>query len=119
MTAPQAAGQRFIAAGEFMWMEDIAKTLRLNLGKRAVKVPTRRLPNFVVRILSLFVPVLRLLRRDLGRKNLLTSEKARQKLGFSPRPATTTILDCAQSLLGESVSTGALAGSPRASNAFE
>jgi dihydroflavonol-4-reductase len=23
MTAPQAAGERFIAAGEFMWMEDI------------------------------------------------------------------------------------------------
>jgi dihydroflavonol-4-reductase len=104
MTAPQAAGQRFIAAGEFMWMEDIAKTLRSGLGERAVKVPTRRLPNFVVRILSLFVPVLRLLRRDLGRKNLLTSEKARQKLGFSPRPSTTTIVDCAESLLGEPVS---------------
>jgi dihydroflavonol-4-reductase len=101
MTAPQAEGERFIAAGEFMWMEDIAKTLRSNLGKGAVKVPTRRLPNFVVRVLSLCVPVLRMLRRDLGRKNLLTSKKAQQKLGFSPRPATTTIVDCAESLLGE------------------
>ena len=28
MTAPEAAGQRFIAAGDFLWMEDIARTLR-------------------------------------------------------------------------------------------
>jgi len=101
MTAPQAAGERFIAAGEFMWMEDLAATMRSNLGDRAGKVPTRRLPNTVVRVLSLFIPLLRMLRRDLGRKNLLTSDKARQKLGFSPRPAIATIVDCAESLLGE------------------
>ena len=32
MTAASAAGQRFIAAGEYMWMEDIARTLRTELG---------------------------------------------------------------------------------------
>jgi nucleoside-diphosphate-sugar epimerase len=103
MTAPEAAAQRFIAAGEFMWMEDIATTLRLKLGSRASKVPTRRLPNFVFRLLSLFIPLLRPLAPSLGRSNSLTSAKARRVLGFSPRRATTTVVDCAESLLREHV----------------
>jgi dihydroflavonol-4-reductase len=101
MTASEAAANRFIAAGDFMWMEDIASTLRLKLGKRAGKVPTRRLPNLVFRLSSLFVPVLRSFVSSLGRKNELTAAKARRMLGFSPRPATTTIVDCAESLLRE------------------
>jgi nucleoside-diphosphate-sugar epimerase len=103
MTAPGAAGQRFIAAGDFMWMEDIATTLRLKLGNRASKVPTRRLPDFVFRLLSLFIPLLRSLAPSLGRRNNLTSAKARGVLGFSPRPATTTVVDCAESLLRQNV----------------
>jgi nucleoside-diphosphate-sugar epimerase len=103
MTAPEAAGQRFIAAGDFMWMDEIAKTLRSNLGKQADKVPTRGLPDFVVRFLSLFIPQLRMLTPDLGRKNSLTSEKAQRTLGFSPRPVTTTIVDCAESLLNKNM----------------
>jgi dihydroflavonol-4-reductase len=99
MTAPAAAGQRFIAAGDFMWMQEIAKILRLKLGDRARKVPTRRLPDVVVRFLSLFIPLLRTLTPSLGRRNSLTADKARRALGFSPRPATTTIIDCAESLI--------------------
>ena len=91
--------QRFIAAGDFMWMEDIATTLRSRLGEQANKVPTRRLPDVVVRSLSLFVPQLRTLTADLGRRNALTSDKARRVLGFAPRPATDTVVDCARSLL--------------------
>ena len=100
MISPEAAGQRFLAAGEFMWMKDIARTLRSRLGDRAGKVPTRGLPDFVVRFLSLFIPQMRMLTRDLGRRNSLTAEKAQRVLGFSPRPATTTVVDCAESLVG-------------------
>ena len=99
MTSPEAAGQRFIAAGDFVWMADIATTLRVNLGPRASKVPTRELPNLVVRLLSLFMPLLRSLAPNLGRRNPLSTEKARRILGFAPRPATTTIIDCAESLI--------------------
>jgi nucleoside-diphosphate-sugar epimerase len=104
ITAPEAAGQRFIAAGEFLWMEEIAAMLKLHLGSRANDVPTRRLPDAVVRLLSLFIRPLRMLTPDLGRTNALTSEKARRVLGFSPRPVATTLVDCAESLLGGSAS---------------
>lgn len=99
MTASSAAGQRFIAAGEYMWMEDIARTLRTELGEAAAKTPTRRLPDFVVRMLLPFAANLRSLAPLLGRRFPLTSAKARQTLGFTPRPAAMTVVDCARSLL--------------------
>jgi nucleoside-diphosphate-sugar epimerase len=98
MTAPDAAGERFIASGEFMWMSDMARTLRANLGKRAAKVPTRELPGPLVRILAWFVPQLRPLTPLLGRRLTFSSAKAQRMLGFSPRPAATTVVDCAESL---------------------
>jgi len=99
MTADAAAGQRFIAAGEFMWMEDMAKTLRAQLGERAAKVPTRRLPDFVVRLLVPFLANLRSLAPLLGRRFPLNTDKSRKVLAFAPRPAATTLIDCARSLL--------------------
>jgi len=99
MTASSAAGQRFIAAGDYMWMEDIARTLRNELGEAGAKTPTRRLPDFVVRLLLPFAANLRSLAPLLGRRFPLTSDKARQTLGFRPRPAAITVVDCARSLL--------------------
>lgn len=99
MTAPEAAGQRFLATGEMMWMIDIAKTLRAHLGTNGSKVPRRELSNFAARVLALFVPQLRFLTSELGRRNDVTSAKARKLLGFAPRPAADTIMDCANSLL--------------------
>ena len=99
MTAVPAAGQRFIAAGEFMWMEEIAKTLRAQLGDAGAKIATRRLPDFVVRLLLPFMANLRSLAPLLGRRFALTTDKARRTLAFAPRPAATTLVDCARSLL--------------------
>lgn len=99
MTEAQAAGQRFIAAGSFLWMTDISKTLHSKLGRAARKVPTRTLPDFVLRLLSAFDPMLREVTPRLGRKHLHTSEKAQRLLGWQQRPAAVTVVDCAESLM--------------------
>jgi dihydroflavonol-4-reductase len=99
MTMPQAGGERFLATGEFLWMEDIAKMLRSGLKERAAKVPTRRLPNALFRIVSLFAHDLRALTPLLGRRFASSSEKAARVLGFVPRPVAATIVDCGESLL--------------------
>ena len=99
MTAPAAAGERFIAAGDFLWLEEIAKTLREGLGARGAKAPTRRLPSLLVRLLVPFLRDLRPLVPLVGRKFGLSSQKARGMLGFSPRPAAATVVDCAKSLI--------------------
>jgi dihydroflavonol-4-reductase len=99
MTAEKAAGERFIAANEFMWMEDIAQILRAQLGDRAAKVPRRKLPNFAVRLGSLFDPALKIVTPNLGRKHVASSAKLQRVLGWKPRPTTTTVVDCAESLI--------------------
>ncbi|MFJ3903853.1 NAD-dependent epimerase/dehydratase family protein [Streptomyces sp. NPDC090025] len=100
MTAPAAAGQRFLATGEFLWMADMARTLRDGLGERGRRVSTRQIPDFAVRLVARFKdPSLREITPALGRRNRHTTEKARTLLGWEPRPARETVLDCANSLI--------------------
>jgi len=99
MAAPEAAGQRFLGTGEFMWFADIADALHKGLGEKAAKVPTRRLPDLVVLALAVVNPQMRMLLGDLGRRNLSSHQKATRMLGFSPRPGAVTVVDCAESLL--------------------
>jgi nucleoside-diphosphate-sugar epimerase len=101
MTAPEAAGQRFIAAGFWEWMADMAALLRAKLGADAAKVPTRKIPDFVLRLVSLFDKDLRFVTPMLGRKHDHTSAKAQKLLGWRPRPTEETVLDCARSLVKE------------------
>jgi nucleoside-diphosphate-sugar epimerase len=99
MTSAAAAGQRFIGVGEFLWMVDISRILRAQLGESASKVPTRVLPDFVLRLMSLADPALRAMTPRLGREHRHSSAKAQNVLGWHPRPAAETLVDCARSLL--------------------
>jgi dihydroflavonol-4-reductase len=99
MAAPEAAGERFIAAGPFVWMSEIAETLRGRLGPAAAKVPRRAVPNLLVRAISLFDSELRSVVGDLGREQAYSIEKARTRLGWTPRPIEDSIVDCARSLI--------------------
>lgn len=99
MTAPEAGGKRFVAVESFQWMADIAAVLRERLGDAAAKVPTRTLPNPVVRAAAIFDPGIRSIVGQLGRKTELSSERAQTQLGWSPRPIDETVVECARSLL--------------------
>lgn len=100
MTSPDAAGQRFLAIGEFAWMAEMARVLRDGLGVDGRRVPTRQVPDVVVRFAARFTDrSLREITPALGRRNRHTTEKARRLLGWSPRPARETVLDCARSLI--------------------
>jgi dihydroflavonol-4-reductase len=100
MTSADAAGHRFLAAGEFLWMEEIARILKSTLGARAAKVPVRLMPNIVFRLVAALAPDLRSLSPLLGKMLPVTAEKACRLLQFAPRPASTTIVDTAASLIG-------------------
>jgi nucleoside-diphosphate-sugar epimerase len=101
MTAPDAAGQRFIAAGDYYWLADMAKVLKAKLGARAGKVPTRPLPDVVLRLIAIFDPTLRIVVPNLGLKHEFSSAKAQTMLGWTPRPAETSIVECAESLIAK------------------
>ena len=99
MTSDQAAGQRFIAAGHWAWMGEMAEMLRANLGAEAAKVPTRKAPDFLLRLVGLFDRDVGSVSGSLGRKRDFDSAKAQTMLGWSPRPTQDTVLDCARSLI--------------------
>ena len=99
LEAEGAPGQRFLVTGEFLWMSQIARILREGLGPDGAQVPTRVLPNALVRLLSVFQPQLRMFRHDLGKRREVDHGKASRILNYHPRPAHETLLDCARSLL--------------------
>jgi len=99
MTAPEAAGQRFIAAANYAWMADMAALLRARLGAEAAKVPTRKVPDFVLKLAALFDKDLSAVTSSLGHKHDFTSAKAQSLLGWKPRSLDDTVIDTARSLI--------------------
>jgi len=82
MAAPEAAGKRFLAVadGPTISYLEVAQTLRRRLGPLAAKVPTEEAPG-----------------DDLPRP-VIHNDRARDELGWRPRPTETTIVETAESL---------------------
>jgi len=100
MTNPAAKGERFLAvAGDFVSMRDIALALKKRMGDAAKKVPTRELPNWVVRVASLFDPAVKQILPELGKPKNATNEKAKRVLGWAPRSNEECIVATAESLV--------------------
>lgn len=78
MTAPKAAGERFLATGEFTWMADMARALKEELGQHGEQVPTQEIPDDVVRA----NPAMGEIAPALGRRNRHSIAKARSILDW-------------------------------------
>jgi nucleoside-diphosphate-sugar epimerase len=100
MSHPAAKGERFLAvAGDFLSMLDIAKILKARMGAAAKRVPTRQLPDWLVRLAALRDPAVKLILPELGKKKNATYEKARRLLGWMPRSSEEAITATGESLL--------------------
>jgi dihydroflavonol-4-reductase len=100
MTDPAAKGERFIAvAGAAMSMLEIANLLKARLREAATRVPTRQIPNWLVRLVALFDKDKRHLLPLLGDVRSATSAKAERVLGWRPRSREDAIVATAESLL--------------------
>ena len=100
MTNPAAKGERFLAvSGDFMAMVEIAKTLKNRMGDAARRVPTRQLPNWLVRLAALRDPAIKLILPELGKAKNATNEKARRVLGWMPRSREDAVVATAESLV--------------------
>jgi nucleoside-diphosphate-sugar epimerase len=111
MTNPGAKGERFLAvAGNFMTMQEIALVLKARLGSAAKRVPTRVLPDWLVRLVSFVDPSVGQILPEIGKFKNATNEKARRVLGWAPRSNEEALEATARSLL----ELGLLKGAKRA-----
>jgi nucleoside-diphosphate-sugar epimerase len=100
MTHPAANGERFLAiAGDFLSLVEIAKLLKRRLGNAAKGVPTRELPNWLVRLAALCDPAVKQILPELGKVKNATNEKARRMLAWTPRSNEEAIIATAESLM--------------------
>ncbi len=100
MTDPAARGERFLAtSGDFVSVRQIAQILKDGAAYAARKVPVRRLPNWLMRVVGLFDPQVKVVLPELGKHKNASNEKARRVLGWAPKSPKEAILATAQSLL--------------------
>ena len=100
MTSPAANVQRFLAiSGHSLWFADLARMLRKRLGKRARRVSTRELPNWIVRLAALRDPNMRMMAAQVGKVMDASGAKAERLLGWHPRPFEDSLVDTAESLI--------------------
>ena len=103
LTAPNMAGERFIAAGPFLKLIEVARILKDGLGPEGRKIPLRRLPDFLVRLTAIFDPLVRSVVSELGRTRSTPATHAREVLDWVPRPVEQSLIDCARSLIDHGI----------------
>jgi nucleoside-diphosphate-sugar epimerase len=82
-----------------MSMLGIAKVLKSRMGAPAKRVPTRQLPNWVVRLAAMRDPAVKLILPELGKIKNSTNEKAKRVLGWEPRSNEEALVATGESLV--------------------
>jgi dihydroflavonol-4-reductase len=100
MSSPAAKGERFLAvAGESMTIQEIALLLRARMGNAAARAPTKVMPDWMVRLASLFSPTVAQAVSELGKIKRISNEKARRVLDWTPLSNVDAIVATAESLV--------------------
>ena len=96
MQNPSSNGERFALAEKDLWYGDVAKVLRDNGFDKA---PTLAVPVWLAKILAIFSKELKLAVPYLGRlRSVKNTSKAKDILGWNPRPAEESIVEIAQQI---------------------
>jgi dihydroflavonol-4-reductase len=93
------SGGRYLGSASTLWMIDIARALRKHLGDAARKVPTRELPDWAVRLASLYDPGARLAVPELGKFVPVDTSWTRRELGMEFIPADEAVAAMGRSLI--------------------
>ncbi|PQZ93505.1 epimerase [Arthrobacter sp. MYb227] len=96
MSSVQGARQRFLAtSGDAISMQEMGQILRGRLGS---KIPTRSLPDILIRVAARWMPELTDLVPRLGVVKHVSSAKAERILGWNPRPVGDSLVETVLSL---------------------
>ena len=96
MQNPNSNGERFALAEKDLWYKDVAKVLRDNGFDKA---PTFNVPVWLAKILANFSKELKITLPYLGRvRSVKNTSKAKDVLGWNPRPAEESIIAIAEQI---------------------
>lgn len=101
--AETVRGERFPVQDRFVWMTEIAQVLRMRTPELARKVPTRKLPDFVVTLLAPLLAEMKQVKAELGRTRDVSGEHTRRVLGMDYIPADESIAATARSLVEQGI----------------
>ena len=90
---------RYILHSKSLWLREVAETIAASFPE--LRIPTRKLPDFVVYAASLFDKRANYtyLRRHLGRKDEVSPAKAEAVLGVQFRPVEQSLIDTCKSFI--------------------
>lgn len=101
MQNPAAKGERFLVVndGPCSSFLDIGNIIRKNRPDHAKKVPTRELPNWLIKFAAMLDPSLKQIIPELGKNMSISNEKAKKILGWTPRTTDDSITDTVDSII--------------------
>lgn len=99
MSAPEAAGKRFIANGASIQLAEFANILQRHFASRGYRVPSRVLPDWLVRFVGIFNPKTKPVVQTIGWTYSISTEQAKSMLGWQARPYEETIIEMGESLI--------------------
>jgi len=97
MEMPQAAGNRYIASAGYLSFKEVAQVLKQQYPGR--KIPSKELPNFAIRLFSMFEPSLKPILIELGKKRKTDISKAKKELHWQPLSVQEAVTACAKSII--------------------
>jgi dihydroflavonol-4-reductase len=103
MMTPEAAGMRFCCAIEGAKIQDIALILNRQFAKRGYKIPTRKLPNIIVRFAALFDKTLKIVVKDLGKPCEISNARIKEVLAWKPHTLEEMVVTMAESMIEHGV----------------
>lgn len=99
MTKPDAAGKRYCCYSAGSWMPEMAAILNRQFETQGYKIPTRRMPDFVLRGLALFNPDAKRFLYRLNTETRFSTEQAQNDLDWQPRGLEEMLQDSGDSLI--------------------
>mgnify|MGYP000630999271 CR=1 FL=1 len=101
--AEKVRGERFPTSEKFLWIRDMAEAVRARVPEHAGKVPKRPMPDWLVKLLALFMDEMKQIKGELGNVRDVSGKHTEEVLGFTFIPAEQTLEDTVRSLVEKGI----------------
>lgn len=101
--AAKVRGERLPTSQKFLWLEEMAAIIRNRAPEFAGKVPAKPMPDWLVRLLALFMPEMKQIKGELGNIRDVCGKHTEEVLGFTFIPAEQTLEDTVRSLVEKGI----------------